>query len=476
MSQNPLPSWQPRKMQLRGVKLMLSQAAAGLLWKPGLGKTSAVYMTFRILQEKGFVNKMLVISPIRPMGIVWPNQCHDYADFDHFEVAVLHGKDKEKELMRDDADIYVINPEGLAWLFGAKFQLVNGKRKLVFDTKRVKYVTEKFQMLVVDESTKFKAYDTNRFKILKGVVGKFKRRYILTGSPRPKSLMDLFGQVYIMDEGESLGQYITHFRTKYFYPSGFGGFEWLPQPGAQDAIMEKLANLVDVEFAEGNVDLPELVFNDIWVELPPEARSIYDRMEDDMLAQVESGQVVAANAAVSSGKCRQIANGGLYHSDVPGEYTPIHQEKLRALEDLMEELQGDPVLITYEFAFDRDQIAEKLKVPCISTGSAKHDRDHIQLFSTGMLPAVMGHPASIALGIDGLQKECFNVCMFGITWDLLNYEQVIDRVRRSGNRSKIVFVHRILAKDTVDERVLQVINRRDKDQNDFMHLLKNYRK
>ena len=433
-------------------------------------------MACRILQEKGFVEKTLVIAPIRPAGIVWPNQCHTYRDFDHLRVCFMHGKHKEELLHDDDYDIYVVNPEGLQWLTGAEFVLVpdksgKKKKKLVVNNARIAYITQKFKMLVVDESTKFKDPSTQRFKILKSFVGKFKRRYILTGSARPKSLMDLFGQIYILDEGDALGSFVTHYRNKYFYPAP-NGFDWLPQPGAQEQILDRIANLVDVEFAEGNVDLPELVFHDIWVDLPPEARKAYDDMEGEMLTRVESGAVVAANAAVASGKCRQIANGAVFHSDVPGEYTPLHTAKIDALEDLIEQLGGESILVTYEFGFDRAEIEERLKIPCISSGSEKKDRENIELFSNGMIPAVQGHPSSIALGIDGLQKECCNIAMVGVTWSLQNYEQVIDRVRRSGNKSKVVFVYRILARNTVDEKVIQILDARERDQNSFLEMLK----
>lgn len=451
-----LPFWKPRSYQIIGVELMIKQACAGLLWKPGRGKTSVVYMASRILLEKGFVKGVLVICPIRPAYRVWPNQKDDYEDFKGLRVGLLHGDDKASVLAKGGKDIYVINPEGLPWLFG--------------DASRALRIMSLCDMLVVDESTKFANPQTQRFKLLKAFVKKFKRRYILTGSPRPKSLMDLFGQIYILDEGASLGRFITHYRTSYFFPSGYGGYDWQPQAGAEDRIMRKIAPLVHVMDTEEGLDLPELLINDIWVDLPPAALAEYRRMEEMMLAQVESGTVVAANAAVASGKCRQIANGILMHTE-DREYTEIHDAKLDALSDLLEQMQGQPLLITYEFVADRTRIEEKLKVPCISSGNAKKDDQLIQQFSQGALSAVQGHPQSISLGIDGLQNACSDIAMFGVTWSLLNYEQVIQRVRRSGNKSKKVTLHRILARGTVDERVIKVLDKREKSQDDFLSLL-----
>jgi Superfamily II DNA/RNA helicases, SNF2 family len=445
---------------------MIQQACAGLLYKPGLGKTSVVYAACRILLDKQFVKKILVICPIRPMYIVWPHQKDDYVEFQDLRVGVMHGKDKDEVLVSDDYDMYVINPEGLPWLFNS----TSDKKGVTVDPVRLAWLREKFDMLVVDESTKFRNSQTNRFKLLKKFVPFFKRRYILTGSPRPKNLMDLFGQIYILDEGASLGRYITHYRTNYFYPTGYGGYDWTPQPDALERITDKIAPLVQVVEQKGNIELPEVLINDIWVDLPPEAMRHYRRMEAEMVARLEEGTVVAANAAVASSKCRQIANGGLFGDS--GEWQYIHDAKEEALQDLLEQLQGEPVLITYEFKFDAARIHDNLKVPSISTGKVKHDTATIKRFSDGELPAVQGHPDSIALGTDGLQKHCCNICMFGLTWNYLNYEQVIDRIKRTGNKSKHVTVHRILARDTVDERMIAVLDDRETSQKDFMAVLR----
>jgi hypothetical protein len=426
-------------------------------------------MALSILGQKGYIKKTLVICPLRPAYRVWPHQKDKYAEFSHLKVNVLHGKDKDKLLEDQTADLYVINPEGLPWLFGAK--MVGAK--MVMDPKRLGLLKKMFDVLVVDESTKFKNPQTNRFKILKGLVPHFKRRYILTGTPTPKGLMDLFGQMYILDEGASLGRYITHYRTEYFYPAGFGGYEWKPQAGADKRIGEKIAPYVLRVEAKGNIDLPELMFDDIWVDLPPEARRLYNKMEDQLVADMESGEVIAANAAVASSKCRQIANGHIFNAD--GTWQKLHDEKLNAVEDLLEQLQGAPVLITYEFRFDAAALEERLKVPSISSGSVKTDAANMQKFSLGELPAVMGQPQSISLGIDGLQDNCFHICMMGVTWNLMDYQQVIDRVKRSGNKSKHVIVHRILARGTVDERVLSVLDQRNAVQANFLGLLKSLR-
>jgi len=443
---------------------MLSQACAGLLMDPGLGKTLCVYLVLQILKAKKYAKRTLVICPLRPAYRVWPHQKDKFAETKDLTVELLHGKDKEKALNRE-ADIYVVNPEGLAWLFGAK--MVSGK--MVVDPARLAWIRVRFDVLVVDESTKFKDTQTNRFKLLKYVLSSFRRRYILTGTVAPQGLLDLFGQVYILDEGAALGRFISHYRTAFFYPAGLGGYTWTPQADAANRIAAKIAPLVYRVSAKGNLDLPDLVFDDIVVDLPPEARSLYDKMESSMMGEIASGTVVAANAAVASSKCRQVANGSIF--DEHGVAHAVHTAKLDALRDLLEQLQGEPCLITYEFKFDAATIAEQLDIPSISTGNPKRDDAYMVKFSRGELPAVLGQPQSIALGVDGLQDNCFHIAMFGVTWRLQDYLQVIDRVRRQGNKSKRVIVHRILAKDTVDERVLSVLDRKGATQESFMTLL-----
>jgi SNF2 family DNA or RNA helicase len=468
MQETQSSSYVPRAYQAEAIKLCISQACAGLLMAPGLGKTSVIYSVVSILLSKKMIKRTLVICPLRPAYRVWPHQKDRFEQFKHLRVSLLHGKDKEKRL-HEDSDICVINPEGLAWLFGAK----KVGNKMVLDPGRVQWIKSMFDVLVVDESTKFKDAQSNRFKLLKAFVPHFKRRYILTGTPTPNGLLDLFGQVYILDEGAALGRFITHYRTAFFYPHGFGGYEWLPQADAENRIFEKIAPLVYRVSAKGNLDLPALLVDDIFVDLPPAARVIYDRMDSSMMAEVAAGNVVAANAAVASSKCRQVANGNIF--DEHGDAHFVHAAKLDALADLLEQLQGEPCLITYEFVPDAAAIMQGLKIPSISTGNAKNDDMMIQRFSRGELPAVVGQPQSIALGIDGLQDNCCHIAMYGLTWRLQDYLQVIDRVRRSGSKAKAVIVHRILARDTVDERVLQVLARKDAKQEDFMALLERSR-
>ena len=436
-----------------------------MLLDPGLGKTTIIYGAFTLLQNAGMVKKMLVICPLKPAYNVWPRQHKTWDEFKHLRVCVLHGKDKAKSLLSNDYDIYVINPEGLVWLFDAIKNNPNAKRRA--------WLKEKFQMLCVDESTKFKDTSTNRFKLMRKCVGIFKRRYILTGTLNPTGLEDIFGQTYLLDEGAALGPFITAYRARYFHQDPWSQYGYIPNVGAFDEVGEKISEYMLRVSRSEIPDLPKLVFDDRYIDLPPEALRLYRGAERDLLIALESKTIVAANAAVASSKCRQIANGFIY--DENGVATRIHEEKLEVLKDLIEELSGEPLIVTYEFQEDRDLLKEALKCPSISTGNAKRDDETIERFRRGGHPVVIGSTASISMGIDGLQDVCGHMVMFGVTWKLIDYLQVIDRIRRQGSAHSSVIIHRILARGTVDERVVRRLNEREGEMIDFMELLEDLR-
>lgn len=460
---------------MRGVRLMISQACAGLLLRPGLGKTTTAYAAVKILKDKKLARKTLVVAPLRVAYNVWPEQKNDWEEFKDLKVQILHGSDKEFAL-KQDADIYVINPEGLEWLFEPTYEvkvdskgvaLTNKKKVLKINAKRI----EEFDVLLVDESTKFKAHNSNRFKLIQFALKYFKRRYILTGTIAPNGLLDIWAQIYILDQGASLGRFITHYREKWFHQGGYGGYDWYPDQKASKEIAEKIAPLTIQIDHKDYLEMPEILPpNDIFIELPTKVMDQYKTMEKKLVAEILSGKIVAKNGAVSSGKCRQIANGALYLEDGV-HYEVLHEEKLKALEDLIEELSGEPVLIAYQFQFDREMIAKRLKIPTIGRGDAAKDREVIKAFSRGELPAVMGHPESISLGLDGLQDSCHNVCWYGVPWNLLHYVQTLDRIWRPGSRSKTVSIHRILAKDTIDQDVVETIEGKETEQDLFLAIV-----
>lgn len=458
MSTTELRSWKPRSYQERAVRMGISQACAGFLLRPGMGKTTISYAIIKILKSKGLIKRTLVIAPLRVVYNVWPKQKNDWQQFADLRVTILHGKSRVDNLHDLSHDIYCINPEGLEWLD---------------KPEHAEWVKQHFDVLIVDESTKFKNTGTQRFKRLKGFIRNFKRRYILTGTFTPNGLLDLFGQVYILDEGASLGRFITHYKTKYFYPTDYMGYNLAPHAWAPEEIAKKIEPLTLVLDREGNLDMPTLLFNDILVDLPPEAAKRYSQMERDMLAEVSAGMVVAANAAVATSKCRQIANGFLFTNAGGGDWTDVHDAKIEAVKDLVEQLSGESVLLVYEFKPDLERLRKAFpNAVLLTSGTATQDAKNISMFSSGFAQIGLGQFTSISLGIDGLQNKCRNVIMFGLTWNLQDYSQTIDRVWRQGQQADTVIVHRLIAKETVDERVLSVLNSKDASQSSFLSLLK----
>ena len=426
---------------------------------PGLGKTSCSLQIISILREQGYIKRALVIAPLRPVYMVWPQEITKWSNFNHLKYHILHGPGKNVYHIDEDVDIVLMNPEGLLWLFDERF----GTER--FDELGV-------DCLVIDESTRFKSSTTKRFKMLRKHLNDFKRRYILTGSISPNGLLDLFGQIYVLDQGHALGQYVTHYRQKYFYRDWDG--QWIPGHRALERISERISPLVLQLSAEDHLNMPELITTDVEIDLPQDTRAAYKAVETEFMFEMASGDpIVAANSAVAGGKCRQIANGRCYFDDEVGvrQITKFHSEKLAALEDLVEELSGHPLLVLYEFKHDFDQINERWPgTPNLSgMGMAKATR-LVEQFNEGKVPMLCGHPASMGHGLN-LQGYCKHVVWFSITWNFEHYDQAIRRVYRQGQEAEHVFVYHIMARNTRDQKVAAVLKRKERTQQDLYDAL-----
>lgn len=448
--------WEPHEYQKEAVKFLVERGSAQLWLDPGLGKTAIVLSAYRTLKLKSIVKKMLVIAPLRPVYGVWPEEVKKWEQFSGFSIGVLHGGNKDKVLQKEH-DIYVINFEGLHWLSSK----LNGK-------------TWPFQILVVDEISYLKNTQTQRFKTLKPVLNKFDRRWGLTGSPAPNSLLDIFGPQLIIDQGATFGPYVTRFRQEFFFPSGYNSYEWKLQPDGERRIQEKLEGKVLRMAALDHLDLPELAYNNVRVELPDQARRIYDIFEKALTLQVEDGVITAANAAVAVMKGQQIANGGSYLDGEKRASTHIHDAKTDAVLELVEELQGQPCIIGYHFAHDLQRLQKAFpNAPVIGSGVVGDKLDKIiTAWNAGKIPVLLAHPMSAGHGLN-LQGAGHAVIWYSLTWSLEVYEQFIRRLWRQGQKNHIM-VHHIIARDTVDEAILKAIQRKDKTQQNLLNAVKEY--
>jgi SNF2 family DNA or RNA helicase len=449
--------YEPHDYQKRGTTFLIQTPGAGLFLDPGLGKTSMTLHAHLILREAKIIQRTLVIAPMRVMHSVWPGEQAKWTDFKSIKMAVLHGTGKGAKLWDPTVQMHVINPEGLPWLIeelkGRKFP---------------------WQMLVVDESTRFKHANTKRFKLLKKILPKFDRRVILTGSPAPNGLLDLFGQIYILDGGAALGEFITHYRMNYFDNPDQQGWKWVPRRNAPELIYKKLSPLVVRMSAEEYLKLPELIMNRVEVALPSSAMKTYKQMEELLITQVQADTIIAANAAAATSKCRQIANGGIYHEGGT-EWTDIHEAKLDATEDLIEELQGSPALVAYEFQHDLERLRKRFgaDTPYIGGGvPAARFREIERAWNAGDIPILLAQPQSVAHGLN-LQGTKAAVIWHSLTWNLEDYEQFIRRVWRQGQTERVV-VHHIVAKDTIDEAIMMMLKTKDRTQKALLNALRDY--
>jgi SNF2 family DNA or RNA helicase len=438
-----------------------------------LGKSAITLGAIKILKKKKLLSKVLIIAPLRVAHNVWPGEIKKWADFSGLTIEVLHGNDKNKALERN-ADIYVINPEGLDWLLKTtKTKSVNGKKTSVsVDIKAFKKLG--FDTLVIDELTRFKNQNAISFKALAQVHKTFGRRWGLTGSPAANGLLGLFGQAYILDEGNALGKFVTHYRSKYFDTVDNEGFVYAPKPGAPDLIYERLSPLVLRMAAEDYLDLPQLVYNTIKLEMPSKSRQHYDLMEEDLFMAIDDKAIVASNAAVASGKLRQIVGGAIYEDaeltaegfKVGGrrDFIDLHTTKLDALGELVEELQGDPLLVAYDFGHELIRLRKRFPNAVFAADVPINKfKDLEDSWNRGEIPLLFGHPQSIGHGLN-FQQAGNNVAWFSMTWNFELEEQFIARILRQGNKHKKVFVHRFIMVDTIDELMAYSLKAKAKGQ------------
>ena len=450
--------WNPHQYQQNAVKFLV-EIGSGQLWlDPGLGNTSITLEAIKILKAANAISKVLILAPLRPCYAVWPDEIEKWDNFNGMSISVLHGSTKDKKL-HDNSLIHVINFEGLQWLS---------------TTLRRLGIKMPYDMLVVDEISYLKNTRTQRFKALSPMLDQFKRRFGLTGSPAPNSLMDIFGPQLVIDRGATFGKYITHFRTNYFYPTGYGGYTWQIQAGAEEKIHEALASKVLRMSAQDYLDLPELIYNRVYVHLPEKAMKLYKDLEDKLLIDIENGQVTAMNAAVAVGKCQQIANGAIYLDGEERETQEVHDEKLNAVADIVEELSGQPCIIGYHFKHDLERLQKLFPdAPVIGSGvSGDKMTGIINRWNMGYTPVLLAHPQSAGHGLN-LQGAGHAVIWFSNTWSLEIFEQFIRRLWRQGQRNNIV-VHQIIAKKTIDEAIVAAINSKDKTQQSLMLAIKEY--
>ena len=428
---------------------------AAIFLECGLGKTAITLTAILYLMFDRFeVGKVLVIAPLRVSRTVWPQEKSQWDHLNFLQMSVVCGSAKEREAALDvSADIYVINRENVKWLVEH------------FETRQIPWP---FDMVVIDELSSFKNHTSQRWKALKKVRPMIKRIVGLTGTPVPKGLMDLWSEIYLIDGGERLGRFISRYRDKYFKPSGMNPYtgmiyNYTPLPGAEQEIYRKISDISVSMKAADYLDMPECVTVDRTVEMDPAEKRLYERMKAQLVVSLDGSEIDAANAASLSGKLLQMANGAAYNDD--GDMKILHDKKLLELGDLIEQANGQNVLVAYWYKHDHERIMEYLSGLGYEPRDIKTDAD-IADWNARKIQVGLISPASAGHGLN-IQKGGHLLIWFSLVWSLELYQQTNARLWRQGQKDTVV-IQRIVTAGTIDERVIKAIEKKSFDQDSLI--------
>ena len=420
-----------------------------------MSKTSITLTAINDLLFDSFeVHRVLIIAPLRVSRDTWTTEADKWDHLQNLICSVAVGTEAERRAaFMKPADIYIINRENIRWLVE--------ESNIPFD----------FDMIVIDELSSFKNHSTKRFKAMLKVRPKVNRIVGLTGTPASNGLMDLWAEFRILDMGQRLGRFITKYRTDYFQPDKRNGqiiYSYKPLPYAEDAIYKQIADITISMKAAEHLKMPELVSNEYAVCLSDDEKQKYTELKRELVLSLENTEITAANAASLSGKLSQMANGAIY--DDNSEAIRIHDRKLDALEDIIESANGKPVLVAYWFKHDFTRISERLKKLNIPF-SRLDSSDSISRWNSGEIPVALIHPASAGHGLN-LQSGGSTLVWFGLTWSLELYQQTVARLWRQGQTAKTVVVQHIIAKDTIDERIMKALSQKEHTQTALIDAVK----
>ena len=402
--------------------------------------------------------KTLVVAPLRPMRSTWPEEIAKWDQTRHLTHQILHGSNKKIDPSKD---VFLVNPEGL---------------KLALD----QFKKLKPRALIVDESSKFKNWMAKRTRLLRKHARHFDRVYVMTGTPAANSLLDLFAQIYLVDNGATFGKSIGRFKEQYFQPTDYMRYNWEIKPGAEELIYERAAPWVLRLDGEKLLDLPDLVLTDTFVDLPPKGRQHYDDMQKQLFAELDAeDSVTARNRGVSYGLCRQIAGGEVYvdSDDLKEKKSQVvHSAKIEALKDLIDELGGKPVLVAYAYRHELARLRKELgDPPYIGGGVSLAEGDRlVKQWNNDELPILLVHPASVSHGLNLQYGSGRHIIWYSLTDDPEAYEQTNKRIRRQGVTSR-VYVYHLLARETVDHAIIARLRSKAKRQKSLLDALREYR-
>lgn len=441
--------FKPHKYQEFATNFIIENPITAIFLEKGLGK-SVITLTaiYELMLERFEVDRVLVIAPLRVARNTWPEEIEKWSHLKGLTYAVAVGTEKERlEALYSDAHIYIINRENVEWLIARSCIDLN------------------FDMVVIDELSSFKSHQSKRFKSLMKVRPNIKRMVGLTGTPSSNGLMDLWAEYRLLDMGERLGKFIGRFRESYFDPDKRNQhmiFSYKPKPGAEEAIYEKISDITISMKGTDYLKLTDLVMNEMPVSLNQKEKETLDVMKRDLITTIKGEDITASNAAALSNKLLQMANGAVY--DDNGSVTQIHDRKLEKIEDIIEAANGKPVLIAYWFKHDLLRIQNRFKVEVLTSS------DSIKKWNGGKIQIAAIHPASAGHGLN-LQAGGSTLVWFGLTWSLELYQQTNARLYRQGQTDTVI-IHHLIAKETMDERVMDALNKKNNTQSALIDAVK----
>lgn len=448
--------FRPHAYQQHCIDRIIEIKKIGLFLDMGLGKTVITLTAIRELMYNRFeVRRVLVIAPKKVAGGTWTKEKDKWEHTKILRVSpVLGSQAKRIRALNTPADIYIINRENVSWLV---------------DYYRNSWP---FDMVVIDESSSFKSHKAKRFKSLASIGNHIVRLVELTGTPSPNGLNDLWSQVFLLDGGERLGKRYTQFRERYFDPGDRGNnivYNYKAKPGSEDSILAKISDICVSMKAEDYLQLPDIIYHQVPVILDAKAEKAYRELERKMVLELPEDEtdISVTSAAALSNKLLQLANGALYDDD--HEAHEVHGCKLEAFVELIESLQGKPVLVFYNFQHDRERLLKVLEKSGLRIRELKTIQDEDD-WNDRKVDVLLTHPASSAYGLN-LQQGGNHVIWFGLTWNYELYTQANKRLHRQGQTEKVI-IHHLVCSGTRDEDVMQALERKDDVQNWVMKSLK----
>ncbi|SDW30991.1 DEAD/DEAH box helicase [Paenibacillus sp. PDC88] len=440
----------PHDYQRYCINRLLTDEAIGLLLDLGLGKTVITLTAVNDLKYNRFaVRRCLVVAPKKVAEATWGNEAAKWDHLKHLRIiTVLGTKQQRIKALNTPGDVWVINRENVAWL------VEHYRNAWPFD------------MVVLDELSSFKNHQAQRFKVLTWVRPHIKRIVGLTGTPAPNGLLDLWAQIFLLDQGQRLEKRITHYREKYF-DRNYNGHGYMAKPGADDVIQRKIADLCVSMKAEDYLELPDCVTNVIPVVLDSKAQKQYDQMEKELLLEVEGTEITATSAAALSNKLLQMCNGAMYDED--RHVFEIHDNKIEAFMELVEQLKGKPALVFYSFQHDLIRLKKALEKTKLRIRELKTPQDQLD-WNAGKIDILLAHPASAAYGLN-LQDGGNHVVWFGLNWSLELYQQANGRLHRQGQKQKVI-LHHLVVQGGADEDVMKALEGKAATQDKLLEALK----